>query len=259
MNIPGSKGIIPSSILNPAAICISIIACMAATVALGDAASGKAQVAIGANSARGNSDTTSANIDLTAEKKGGNNEIMAGAKFSYGKSGDEVNEENGKANLQYNRLLTDRSFLYLSGELSRDVIAHLDYRAVIGPGVGRYFLKSDNRTLVVEIGASYIYEDIDTEDPDVAETQGITAIRIKQQYTQALSGGSSIRQSLEALPRVDDLNSYLLTTELIFETAISRKLGIRITLQDRYDTDPAPDSKKNDISTSLAIVYRLNP
>lgn len=218
------------------------------------------KVACGANLAHGNSDVASANLEASADRKGTPNEIHLGGAFAYGESDDDVTEENSKVDGQYNRLLSERFYLYLNGKAERDEVAMLDYRTLVGPGAGCYVVKSEQHALKIEAGASYMWEKlsytetIDGLSGDVEETDDTTAIRIVQRY-EGTVGEAKVWQGIEYLPEVDDFATYLLTAEVGIETLVTDVLSLRLVVTDRYDSEPAPGSKENDIAIRASLVF----
>ncbi|OQA28773.1 MAG: hypothetical protein BWY59_00675 [Verrucomicrobia bacterium ADurb.Bin345] len=213
----------------------------------------------GLNLTRGNSKNMLLNAGAASERKGDANEVSLGAEINYGetevkKDGeeyDETNVDNAKAFAKYRRLLDERNYVYLNGDVGRDEMADIRYRAIVGPGVGRYFLKGDKHTLSAELGAGYVFEDVGGVEDDYA------AARVAQAYELKLGDGTRFWESVEYLPRVDDMSQYLLNAEIGAEAAMTAKLSLRVVLQNKYNSEPAPDRDSNDLTLTAGVAYKL--
>lgn len=61
-----------------------------------------------------------------------------GAEFFYGETEDETTTEKARAHAQHNVLFGERSYGYVHAEASYNDIADIDYRVIVGPGIGYY-------------------------------------------------------------------------------------------------------------------------
>jgi putative salt-induced outer membrane protein YdiY len=225
----------------------------------------KSTLALGANFTDGNTESSLYNADLSAERTGDPNEFRTGAMFAYGEKDDDKTEERAKAFAQYNRLVSERTFGYVNGEAAYDDIANVDYRLIVGPGMGRYFLKSDARTLSAEAGASYIREQIKDV---ITNADGTTAsdtatddrfvLRVAERYETSLGDASRLWQSAEYLPEFEDFGNYLLNTEIGIDVPINSKFDLRVSALDQYNSEPPEGSEKNDITVKAALVWRIS-
>ena len=220
----------------------------------------KRNIALGMNLTSGNTDTSLYTTDLSAKKKGTANEFDISGQFSYGEADNEKTEEHGKLEGQYNRLLTDRSYIYVNSGYSYDNIALLDYRFAAGPGWGHYLIKSADHSLSMEIGASFLSEKSDLPADTAASVdarEDTIVARVVQKYNIALSKTARIWQSAEYLAHADDTDIYFLNAELGLEAAINSQFSLRLTIKERYDSDPPPEVKKRDIATAVSLVCNL--
>lgn len=219
----------------------------------------KRNVALGMNFTSGNSDTALYNIDVNTERKGSKNEIMLNGKFAYGETENTTTEENVNAKAQYNRLLTDRTFLYMNADYKYDNIAHIDYRVSVGPGVGYYFIKKDNKNWSLELGAVHIEEKLNLTNgvSAIDDTTDSINLRFVSKYDHKISKTAKIWETMEYLPEIDDFNRYYINYELGIEASINAKFTLRFVFEDKYNNTPAPSIERNDIIIKSAIVCNL--
>jgi putative salt-induced outer membrane protein len=222
----------------------------------------KAQAVLGLNLTSGNSDSRLYNGELSFERKSDKHEVFLKTIFAYGKTEDEVSEDNGKLSAQYNNLLNKQIYLYINTDIEYDEIAMLDYRLIAGPGIGHYFIKSDALTLKAEIGASYLQEKIDLPDTEETEVSvddddDAIALRVTQQFEWHITKTSKIWESVEYLPEFEDFDIWILNSEIGVESAINTSLNLRVSLLNQYDSNPAPGIKENDLTLKAGLVFNL--
>jgi len=223
----------------------------------------KTTVAAGANVTRGNSETLQLNGSVISAFKQDRNEARVGVEANYGETqvtqGSGTNESkrtdtnvnNARAFSEYRRLLTERNYVYANAEILQDDIANIDYRFMVGPGVGRYFLMSDRQKLSGETGLAYIK----TKQGGV--TDDTVAWRIAERYDLKVSATASVWESVELLPSVDDFSRCLINAEVGAEAAMNAKLSLRVVVQDKYNSDPAPGKDENDLAVIAGLTYKL--
>jgi putative salt-induced outer membrane protein len=217
-------------------------------------------VNLGLNMTRGNSKTTAMNGSVVSERKGNRHEFSLGLEGNYGQTEETLADNttemkttvrNSKGYAKYRYLFTERDYGYLNGELSQDKIADVTYRLIVGPGVGRYFIKSDRNTLGVEGGISYIKDKVNEVEDDRF------ALRMAEKYEWKISETAKIWQNVEYLPTLDDFDNYLVNGEVGVEAAINTKLSLRVVAQDHYNNRPAADKETNDFILTAGLGYKL--
>lgn len=242
------------------ALMVSTAAFATVTLAEGeDGAKWETKLYGGLNLTRGNTKNMLLNAGLTAERKGDPNEFSLGGEMNYGETEvdrdgekvDETNVDNAKGYAKYRRLFRERNYGYLNAEANRDELADVRYRVIVGPGLGRYFVKNDKTTLSAEIGGAHLFEEVAGVRDDY-----VTA-RLAQGFEQKFAEGTRVWESVEYLPRLDDANQYLVNAEVGAEAAMTAKISLRVVLQNKYNSEPAPDKKSNDLSLTAGVTYKL--
>src|SRR4051794_39999483 len=98
-------------------------------------------IAAGLTLQRGNSRTALGNLAFKATDKWDHNELLFNASATYGTISGEKTTEGADANVQYNRLFTERAYGGLKVDLFHDAIAEISYRLTVAPLAGYYFIK----------------------------------------------------------------------------------------------------------------------
>ena len=204
----------------------------------------------------GNSETLAVNASLVTEgEKEGLGSVIAGAEANYGESTvadvKETTVQNAKVYANAKKTLSERTFGSLDGSVQYDDIALLDYRAMLGPGLGLYLVKNDKHTLSLEAGPSYVWEKKD------GVTDDYLALRFAERFSCQATKTAKLVQSLEYVPAAEDFDNYLLIGEVGVEAAMSERMSLRVVLQDKYDSTPAPGADYNDLSLIAGIGFKL--
>ncbi len=240
----------------------------AGPVAGGTERESKTSFSLGATLADGNSKTLLGHVSLVREGKIKRlQSVRTGIEGNYGEStvrkttiendeDVEVREtsttlENARAFGYAQSELSERTFAYLDGSVVYDGIAEIDYRALLGPGLGAYLIKRAGTALSLEIGAAYLWEEV------FATRDDYLAVRMGEKFEHELSDTSRIWQSAEFLPKSDDFADYLLNAELGIEAALNTRMNLRFMLQNSYDSTPGGNLKKNDMTFITVISMSL--
>ncbi len=210
-------------------------------------------LSLGGTLTRGNSDTLQVNAGILFEKQEGVHKWRTGAEGNYGESeaDDETTKNTQNAKLFYNYKYGEGLFGYLDANLVHDDIADVDYRLTAGPGLGYFIINDDRTRLSAETGLAYVKEHVGGVVDDYA------ALRFAQRYDRTFSEKSKMWESIEFLPKIEDLEDYLLTAELGVEAPLTTGVNMRLVLQDKYDSTPSAGQKHNDISLIAGVSIAL--
>lgn len=228
--------------------------------AKGDTAGWESEVVAGVSLADGNTESTLATVGLATVNRHGANEYTAKADYTYGettvqdaegKSVDQKNVDNAKAQAQANHLFTARQYGYIQANGLYDDIADIAYRVIVGPGAGHYVVKAERTWLKLELGPSALLEEVGGEKDESM------LLRAAQLFEHKTTAGARVWQSAEYLPQVDDFDVYLLNAEVGAESALTPSMNLRVVVLDRYDSQPAAEREYNDVSVTAGLVLKL--
>ena len=208
-------------------------------------------VSAGLTVTRGNSHTLLYSSAIATDKKTPDNEFSLGASGAYGSQNSVQTVNNYGGFAQWNHLFSERFYDYMRADANRDVIADLDYRFNLGPGVGYYLTKQTNTTLAVEAGAGYQYEHLG------GEYNSFATARLAEKFEHKFSDRARLWQSAEFLPQVNKLQNYAINFELGMEASITKTFSLKTTLVDTYQSEPAADHYRNDIKLISGVSYKF--
>ncbi len=208
-------------------------------------------VSAGLTLTRGNTETMLFTTDLQTDKKTPDNEYSFGGGVAYGTQDSKDTVNNYKAYGQWNHLFSDKFYGYLRADALRDIIADLDYRFTIGPGVGYYFIKEANTTLAGEAGAAQEFQRIGSK------SESFVTARLAERFEHKFTDRARLWQSVEVLPQVDKLDNYVVNFEIGVEASISKSFSLKTYLDDSYTRIPAAGRLKNDAKLVAGIAYKF--
>jgi putative salt-induced outer membrane protein YdiY len=184
-------------------------------------------------------------------KKTPENEFAFGLDGSYGESDSVKNNETLHSVGQYNHLFGERFYGFLNLEGLHDGLADLQYRFTLSPGAGYYFLKETNTTLAGELGPGLICQRLGEVDTIYA------SLRLAERFEHKLNNGSRVWEKAEVLPQVNKFENFLINAEVGAEAPLTKTFSLRVTLQDNFVNQPAPDRKDNDVKLISSLVYKF--
>ena len=241
-----------------------LLSALAASFAFADdeAPAASTTLSLGANLTDGNSDTVALSARLQNETPFAETwKSVLSAEANYGESDDEKTVDNAK--IQENLQKSFNALLYgaVDASAAYDDIALLDYRFILGPAVGLHVVATDPFTLDVEVGPSYVWEKLDdsaddAEDGETESTGGkddYLAIRFAERAAWTISETSKLVQDLEYLPEAEDFDRYLLNASVSLETKVAANLVLSVSLEDKYNSEPAAGKDENDLSLVAAL------
>lgn len=209
----------------------------------------ESSAAAGFTLTRGNSDSVLVTAQILSQKKWDQHEIRVGADATYGETEDVKSADAAHAFGQYNYLFTERAFGYVRLDALHDAIADIEYRILLSPGAGYYFIKNATTALSGEAGPGFVYE------KQGRDTRGYVTARLAERLEHKFSDTVRLWQSVEVLPQVDDLDNFLVNAEIGVEAKLTQKLSLKVFAIDNYDNEPAEGRKENDVKVVTALAY----
>jgi putative salt-induced outer membrane protein YdiY len=212
-------------------------------------------MAFGLSLARGNANTFLMNASASAENVWEQNDLKLGAEGQYGLNNwGQTNQTRSTEAVhgftEYKRLFTDRFYGSARIDGFHDDIASVQYRVIVGPAAGYYFIKSAASKLSLEAGPSFIYERVGHED------KGYVTLRVSERGEHAFSKAAKVWEQVDWLPQVDRFSNYLLNSEVGVEAALNSRFSLRVCADDMFNSKPAAGRKENDITLVSSLVYK---
>jgi putative salt-induced outer membrane protein YdiY len=223
----------------------------------------KADLAAGLTLTTGNSDSVLGTLAFKAEKLWQHDEAKLGIGGAYGKSNGEINNETINAYGQYNHLFNERFYGSVRVDGLHDGVADVQYRIIIGPAAGYYFIKSDRTRFNGEVGPSFVYEKVkvNASSPPPRfewDEHGYVALRFTERLEHKISDTAKCWEQVDYLPPVDDFTgNFLIIANAGIEVAINTRLALRSEIIWKFDNEPSPKKRSYDISEITSLVYKF--
>ena len=207
---------------------------------------------VGFTLTQGNNDTLLATASILSLKQWELNELSLSVDGSLGEVEGVKNNQTLRGTGQYNRLFAnDRTFALLNLSALHDAIADVEFRGTVSPGLGHYFFKEDKFELSGELGPGFVYEKVG------GITDHYLSLRAAESAKYQISERARLWQKLEYIPQVDHFENYLVIAEIGIDSDLTEKLGMRFTIQDVFDNEPAAGRKSNDLRVVSSLRYKF--
>ena len=201
--------------------------------------------------ADGNSDNlnTTASYDAALRRDAG--EFFFTGTYSYAEADSTASADSLITRTQFNKLLSERTYLGMGLGLLRDDIADIDYRITPAVTLGHYFIKEDNMTLSFEVGPGYTFEKVG------GNTDDYFSIVAGEKFVWEINKRISLKQSLTGHVNPSETDDYNLVADIALDTDLTKHLSWRIAASWSYDNTPAADKDKDDITLSSGIAVKF--
>ena len=201
--------------------------------------------------ADGNSDNlnTTASYDAALRRDAG--EFFFTGTYSYAEADSTASADSLITRTQFNKLLSERTYLGMGLGLLRDDIADIDYRITPAVTLGHYFIKEDNMTLSFEVGPGYTFEKVG------GNTDDYFSIVAGEKFVWEINKRISLKQSLTGHINPSETDDYNLVADIALDTDLTKHLSWRIAASWSYDNTPAADKDKDDITLSSGIAVKF--
>lgn len=212
---------------------------------------------------RGNADSTAANakLDIAEEQNGWKNSLFLAGLYSRNASFATAQRLEGRYELDDK--ISDRLYAFGALRGERDLYSGFDYQATVSAGLGYKFIDSAATKLAGTLGVGYrrLRPEQLIKDPSGAVVQ-----RIKGDATGGAVATAGLNFEHQAT-KTTKLSDKLLVEAGSSNTSVANDFGVQVSMTDRlalsfgygvrYNTDPAPGTKRLDQLTTVNIVYNI--
>lgn len=212
---------------------------------------------LGVTAASGNTDSVTYAVNGDAVRQTDKDKINGYLQSTYGRR--EVNgiteraSDLIRAGTKYDRNINDRTFGFGALDLERDQLINLDLRSVVAGGLGYHVIKREGLTFDVSSGPAYNRERYSTDTREFMEWL------FAEESIHALTPTISFRQRLSYYPNLSDSGEFRAVFDAGLVLKVTNRWSATITLNDRYQSNPLPGLKKNDLLFVTGLQYVFNP
>jgi len=204
-------------------------------------------IEFGMNMNKGNTDTLRYSLGLNAVRERTEDITSIRAQGVYGESEGTKDAENATARARYERQLSKHTYGLGYADWATDPIADIDYRVTAIASPGWHLIRTDRSILNLEAGAGYL----DQRKGEVQE--GFAAARLAAWAERIVNAHVLAWCAAEYIPKFADTSVFFVNSEAGVASMLARNLSLNVTMADRYDNAPAPDTKNNDLCLTVSV------
>lgn len=213
-----------------------------------------ADVNVGAQLARGNTETTDLHFDALFVPTFGWNTIRLRGEFDKKEADGDTTTDRWLASLEYERDIGRRWFVGAANSYQADAQRELDLRIIAAAGIGYRFFDEDPTHLSVMPGLAYVIETFEDSNDDA----DYAAFRWKLDFTRDLyKDDISIYHNHQYLNSLQNLSEITIETKTGIQFDLAWDFKLSAEFQSIWDNEPASDSEKLDTRYILKIGYEF--
>jgi putative salt-induced outer membrane protein YdiY len=212
------------------------------------------EISLGCNASRGNTQSSQFSLNLLARRKRElRNEFTVKADAYYSSAEQETDAQKWYSLLRYGfnfgrRKKWDNSYRL---EADHDRFANIDQRLIAAAGIAYCFYDLPGFKLKAEAALGSEHTDYGDETGDSSEAVLIPGVF----FEKKLFSNSRITQDLLFYSTLEDLSKYRLHSETAFTNSITRKVSLRLSLINDYNSAPPQDTEENDLYFLSSLTY----
>jgi putative salt-induced outer membrane protein YdiY len=211
----------------------------------------KSSVDFGLNLSRGNTDNLLVRAGIQTEKKDENDAYFASLGYSYGEEDSSANQDEIVGKASWRHAFEGKNFFGVILDGRSDQFADLDYRFSLNFTYGYYWIDTEETLFSTELGVG-----VTTEDKGRGNDTYINGLFV-QHFEHKFNENAKFFESFSISPRIDDIDDYHLEFRAGLETKITETLAFQVTLEDRYESQPADDKENNDLKLVAGVSYKF--
>lgn len=210
---------------------------------------------VGFSYTSGNANYTTMSTGLRAVKKGHEDNLTVYARslwYSNRNSGRMVTTQNAFwGGARYDRNLNRKNFGFISYDFERDRPRSLNFRSVVGGGFGMHLVKNEKTELDVLLGGGWNrtwQAGPNTDTPEV-----LAGSSLKHRFHEKLR----VQNSLTFFQNITDGAEYRFIFDSTLSVDVTKRIGVFITVGDRFNNDPIGSARKNDFLFTTGMKWNF--
>lgn len=210
---------------------------------------------VGFSYTSGNSNYTTMSTGLRAVKTGGRDNLTVYVRslwYSNRNSGQMVTTQNAFwGGVRYDRNLDRKKFGFISYDFERDKPRKLNFRSVTGGGLGLHMIKNEGTEFDVLLGGAWNRTWQQGENTDTPE--GLAGATLKHRFHEKLR----VQNSITFFQNVTDRAEYRFIFDSTLSMDVTKRVGVFITVGNRFNNDPLGSSRKNDFLFTTGMKWNF--
>ncbi len=217
----------------------------------------RGNLGFGLSYSAGNTDAGSASLAADAVRATPEDKLAFSAAALRGRSRKDgvttTTADFAKASGRYDRNLDGDWFAFGSLGLEHDRLQRLDLRTALNAGLGNHVVKTDAHSLDVFGGAGATDERFEELTRDFGE------LVLGEESSHRLTDTTTLRQRLAVYPNLEESGEYRAEFDASVATAIDATWSLKVTLSNRYLSNPLPGLDTTDTVLLVGLAARFGP
>jgi putative salt-induced outer membrane protein YdiY len=207
--------------------------------------------ALGFTLTDGNSDSITLTVTADAKREWELWKLFMGLRIFYGETDDVQSSSEWIFLERLQRKLSERAAIFQDLLLEHDEEEDLRYRIQFTMGYNRRLVKKEKFELWGNVGGGVLHEEFFND----SQTEGIAQIGIT--FTWQITKTLKYEQILTFYPSLSESGEFRMYWESTFTTPVSERFDLRLSIIDRYDSDPQPGIEENDLTIALTLAVKF--
>lgn len=209
---------------------------------------------IGFSFTSGNSKTSTFTAGVRAEKSGANDKWTTYLNSLWNRNriaGVNVNTSNAIwGGLRYDRNITKKLFGFGAFDFERDKPQRLNFRSVVGGGLGYHAIKNDQTELDFFGGAAWNRTWFDGA-PNTNSIEVLAGNSLKHKFNDRVK----FQQGFTFYPNLTNRGQYRFVFDSTLSADVTKRIGWFVTIADRYNSAPLAFVEKNDFLFATGLKW----
>jgi putative salt-induced outer membrane protein YdiY len=214
----------------------------------------KGNVELGANGSAGNSENLSIRGGIGGKRVTEHMETTAKLDYGYANNDGKKTKSRGQFEARNDWFLKDSKWsIFALGRIEYDELQDWDWRLSAFVGPGYTFIKNEKYLLRGRVGAGVTKEIGGSRNELIPE--GLVGADFDWQITK----NTKFFSTAEVYPSLQDFSEYRALARAGIEVLLdeSAKLTLKLGVEDRYQSEPGPSKKKNDVDYFAVISWNF--
>lgn len=209
---------------------------------------------LGLNGSTGNSELLNFRLGAGAKRTVPDRyETSADIVYKLGKEEGSTTQSEGSLQLRNDWLLGAESpwRIFAQGRLEYDQFQDWDWRLSLFGGVGYEFIETDRTLLLGRVGAGVRKDFGGSDDSWVPEAL------LGLDFGHQINDRQKLTATADLFPSLSDFGQYRVVAKAAWELLVDPEtnLSLKIGVENRYDSDPGDDVKRNDLDYFAVLVW----
>ncbi len=210
---------------------------------------------IGFSFTSGNSNYTTLATGLRASKNIGNDKLNVYVRSLWNRnrgSGRMITTQNAFwGGGRYDRNINREVFGFVSYDFERDRPKRLNFRSVVGGGIGHHLVRSEKTQIELIAGGAWNRTWVPGPNTDTPEA--LAGSTLKHRFNDRLR----VQKSFTYFQNVTEASTYRLLFDASVLADVTKRIGFFVTVGDRFNNDPVGTAKKNDFLFTTGMKWNF--